>query len=390
MSRDLDSILAEVVEHAAAAARPAGAAAARRRGRRRTVVRTAVAGATAMVAAGTATAIVLAADPAPAGRGSTVVVTTPNTSPSGAPPPSASPSGSPSSGASASSTPTTASGGTGGRASVSLSLPAAFAAGAPTPFSYTVANRGPGRTARVTLDLGAPTSNTPGSAPNETAVLERRATDGSWQPVTVSYDAALGQDTARYGLPLPAHGTATEQLRLIPPGVATATVRVAVDGGGSASASAPLKTPALTATGPASASPGSAPEFDFTLTDPTPAAYSGIRLHLDAYGASPACAVAVFPSASWSVGGGWSTVSLGAGASGGGWPLLGTVALAPGQDVHLRVRLRMPSSPPSCLTRGQVAVIAELPGASAVLSEDRTGPTPGFDTRGESPFFAIG
>lgn len=77
--------------------------------------------------------------------------------------------------------------------------------------------------------------------------------------------------------------------------------------------------------------------------------------------------------------------------SGTEWPLLDTVSLAAGERLQITVRLPVPAALPSCLAKGQVALIAQTPGTNAAFQSSPVSgtATPGFTVSGDSPFFAI-
>ncbi len=377
-----EDLLSAVSAGAAAAARPPGSDAARARGRqrgmRRRVVLTAVPVALATVGG------LVGYSLAGSGSGPAPLPATPATAPAtAAPAPSASSAtGKP---ARAAATPT-----------LSLNLPNALAEGALNQVSFTVDNTGAARTTTVSVDLGTPTSATPNAtAPDEAAVAERLdPASGAWLSVPVQYQAvAVGPsaDVATFTLSLPAAGSVTQSLRIIPVGTTDVDLGVRLGGGGTPavtdSRDLPLVKPSLTAIGPATVSTATTSgEFDFTLTNSTAGSYSDIQLHLNAYGSTPDCSFSPFPTAQWSDGGAWQTVSLAT-----AWPLLDTVSLTPGQHVLVRVKLPVPATTPSCLARGQVGMIAQTPGAGNALQSGTPSDTqpPALNLLTDSPFFTV-
>lgn len=381
MSKEFDTTLSAVINLAAAAAEPQGPSAARARGRRRAARKHIMVSALslALVATGAGAGVALTTGDHPKGSAPATVVTGPSTTatPARPSPQPSQPAGPPHADA-----PT-----------LSLDLPIAFAAGAANRFAFTAVNPGAARNVTVTLDLGNPTSGAPGATqPNEQAVLERQdPSSGSWIQVPVAFSSADRHDTATYQMNLPARASATETLRLTPVGTQNATIGVSLSGSTfttvSQSRTVALTAPSLTGAGPASVKPGSTPEFDFTLTNSNSADYTGIQLYLTAYGSTAGCANSPFTGAQWTDGGAWQTTSL----PGAGWPMLGTVSLNAGQSKHIRVRIAVPATLPSCLAKGQVAMIAQTQGAQAAIGNSQPNSTarPGFSVRGDAPFFSI-
>lgn len=375
-----EDLLSAVSAGAAAAARPSGPAAARARGRRRSVQRR-VALTVVPLALATVGGLV-GYDLAGNGSGPAPLPAAPATAPATTAP-----------------APSTAATRTAARSAaptLSLNLPSALAEGALNQVSFTVANPGAARTATVSVDLGTPSAATPNAtAPDEAAVAERLdPASGTWVTVPVQYQAvAVGPsaDVATFALNLPAAGSVTQSLRIIPAGVTDVDLGVRVGGGTgqplTESRDLPLVEPSFKATGPASVTTATTSgEFDFTLTDSTAGSYSGVQLLLDAYGSTADCSFNPFPTAQWSDGGAWHTVALTT-----GWPLLDTVSLTPGQSVLVRVKLPVPATAPSCLARGQVGMIAQTPGAGNAIqvgSPSGTQP-PALNLRTDSPFFDV-
>jgi hypothetical protein len=189
-------------------------------------------------------------------------------------------------------------------------------------------------------------------------------------------------DIATYQLGLPTRASVTEELRLIPGGVATATIHVSLKGSSFATVAHTvtlrLVTPTLTATGPSSVVPGSQPEFDFTLTNTTAADYTDVQL-----------GVAAYPLTCY--GGNFSVLRY----NGGWWQHTGSsgltspvaaISLNAGQSVRIRLRLYAPPNRPGCTTKGQVAVAAWLPGSAVVTGYAPHVTTPGFSVSGDPPF----
>jgi hypothetical protein len=380
MSENFDELLSGLAAAAAGATSPQGPAAARRRGKQR-VTRRRV---TASVLS--AALVVGAAGAALAARG-----------PSGVPAPvthSGSPRPNPSADATATAPSPSASSATpaDGAPTLSLTLPASLAQGTRNPVGLAVTNPGPAKTATVTVDLGRPSTYVPDSrTPADKAVLERQdpGGGGAWVAVPVTLSGAF-HDVATYQLDLPAHATANETLRVIPAGGVGATISVRLSVSGFAavtrSATRPLVSPTITATGPTSVTPGTTSgEFDFTVTNATLGDYTGIHLYLDAYGSTAVCTTLVFPTAQWSDGGSWHTVSLSE-----QWPLFDTIALSHGHSAVIRVRLAVPATLDPCLKEGQAALIAQnLVGDAPALGDSNPGLVPLFSVRGDAPFFQI-
>ena len=381
-----EDLLSAVSAGAAAAARPSGSAAARARGQRRGTRRRMAMAAfpVALAAVGAVVGYHLAGNgsgPAPLPAAS---ATAPATT---GPAPSAS-----ATGTAAASTPPT----------LSLNLPSALAEGALTQVSFTVDNPGAARAVTVSVDLGTPTAATPyATAPNEVAVAEQLdPTSGAWVSVPVQYQAvAVGPsaDVATFALNLPAAGSVTQSLRIIPVGATDVYLGVRLGAadraGGSGSQlvtesrDLPLVRPSFTAIGPGAVTTGTTSgEFDFTLTDSTTGSYSGVQLYLNAAGSTSDCSFNPFPTAQWSDGGAWRTVSLAT-----AWPLLDTVSLTPGQSVVVKVKLPVPATAPACLARGQVGIIAETPGADNAIQTGTPGNTqpPALNLLTDSPFFNV-
>jgi len=376
-----EDLLSAVSVGAAAAARPPGPAAARARGRRRGIQRR-----VAMTAFPMALAVVGAVvgyNLAGSGSGPTPLPAAPVTAPATTAP---APSTSTTSGTAARSAAPT----------LSLNLPSALAESALNQISFTVDNPGAARTATVSVDLGTPTVPTPyATTPDESAVAERLdPASGAWVSVPVQYRAvAVGRsaDVATFALNLPAAGSVTQSLRIIPVGFTDAELDVRLSGGSSKPVSEsrdlPLVEPSFTATGPRAVTTGATSgESDFTLTDSTTRPYAGVQLHLDAGGSTSDCSFSPFPDAQWSDGGAWHTVSLV-----GDWPLLDTVSLSPGQSIVVRVKLPVPATVPSCLARGQVSMIVQTPGAGTAVQNGTPGNNlpPGLDLRADAPFFTV-
>jgi hypothetical protein len=363
MSENFDELLSGLAAAAAGASRPLGSVAARERGRQRTMRRR-LAVSTLSVAL-----IVGAAGAAFAARGSSGVPT-PATS-FGKPTPSVA-TASPANGVPA----------------LSLTVPAALARGTKNLVGFTVINPGTARTATVTVDLGEPIMSTPnGRTPIQQATVERQDPGtGNWVPVPVTLSGSL-HDVATYDLDLAAQATATQNLRVIPVGAETATFAVGLNVNGSApvtqSATLPLVVPTWTATGPATVTRGTTSgEFDFSLTNTTGADYTGVHLSLISYEAP--CGTTVFPTAQWSDGGAWRTVSLS-----GDWSQLETIALGNGQTTVIRVRLVVPSTIlASCIDKeAEVSMAAD--NSTAVNYAIQPTRVPSFGNRGDAPFFQV-
>jgi hypothetical protein len=375
MSENFDELLSGLADAAAGASRPRGPVAARKRAKQRTMRRR-LAVSTLSVALIVGAAGVAYAAHAPSG------VPTPVTN-SGSPAPSAS-------GVPISPSPTATSPAN-GAPTVSLTVPAALAKGTKNLVGFAVTNPGVATTATVTVDLGEPAVLTPNSrSPIEQGTVERQDPGtGNWIAVPVTVSGSL-HDVATYNLDLAAQATATQNLRVTPVGVVTATFAVSLSVNGSApvtqSASVLLTAPTLTATGPTTVTRGTTSgDFQFSLTNATAGDYTGVHLYLTAYGSTAGCPTSVFSTAQWSDGGTWRTVSLSA-----QWSLLDAVALGHGQTTVISVRLAVPSTVASCLDKGQVALIAETPGGDSSMG-DATPPTlaPSFSVRGDSPFFQL-
>jgi hypothetical protein len=276
---------------------------------------------------------------------------------------------------------------------LSLRFPAHMAEGELNSASFTVSNPGAARTVTVQVQVDGLTGSTPNaSAPNEKAIMQRHdPATGSWTdlPVTEISPASGGfGDQATYPLRLAAQHSVTERLRLVPGGVQNTTITVTLSGPSFAevtqTATLPLVAPTLTVAGPSAVAPATTPEFDFTLTDGTAANYRNVNIGVMAYGSTPQCATTPFPAVRWSDGRGWQTQSMGNLS-----PSAGTISVGAGQSIEIRVKLDVPGTLPSCLTKGQVSVQVWLPGGgSAVAGPTPDGP-PGFFVRGDSPFFSI-
>ncbi|MHA6765620.1 hypothetical protein [Streptacidiphilus sp. PAMC 29251] len=375
----VDQLLAGLAEGAARTARAQGPEAARRRGRKRTMRRrialSALSLAVLVGGIGTAFAVTGGSGQSPAvvapSSSSPVPVLVPSAS---APAPSASTS------ASTEGTPAAA-------PVLALKLPSQLAQGTSNQVGFTVANPGPARTVDVLLDLGNPASAHPGStAPDERARAVRLdPATGTPRDLPVSYTSGVGgfTDTAAYRLALPADGSVTERLFVVPAGSKTVTfgVRLSPPGGPAVvrTRTLPLVDPSLTATGPASVTTGTTSgTFTFTLDNTTGAAYDGIQLRSEAGGSTPDCDFTPFQTFSWSEDGGpWRTASLGSGQ-----PLLDTVQLAAGQRLVVRLRLTVPGNPASCLGKGFVSLNAasadgEIGAANTAAAPGDTGAPPG-------------
>ncbi|MFC1431695.1 hypothetical protein ACEZDB_13675 [Streptacidiphilus sp. N1-3] len=277
---------------------------------------------------------------------------------------------------------------------LALQLPSQLAQGAVNPVGFTVSNPGPARTVDVLLDLGSPASAHPGAtAPDERAVVQRQdPATGAVQALPVSYTSGAGgfTDTAAYRLALPAGGTATERLWVVPVGSKSVAfgVRLSPPGGPAVvrTMTLPLVDPSLTATGPASVSAGSASgTFSFTLDNTTGAPYYGVQLRAQAGGSTPSCDFTPFRTFSWSEGGPWHTASLGS-----GWPLLDTVQLDAGQRMVVQLRLAVPGTLASCLGRGFVSLNAASADGEMGAANTATAPgTPGLDLEAQAPIFTV-
>ena len=390
MSGDFDGTLAGVINHAAGAAQPQGPAAARAKGRKRTMrKRIILSSASFVLVAGGAIGAAFAVG---GDRGApTVTASGPHPAPtarlSSVQPsaPAAASSSAPSAGASTV-TPT-----------LSLDLPASFAAGTTNDFGFTVDNPGPARSVVVTLDLGTPTTVAPSAHnPNEQAVLDRQVSaGGSWSPVPVTFfTSASGSlvDTATYRFDLPARARTTENLRLIPVGSVPSDTEIGVtlSGGGipalAQSKAVPLITLTMTVAGPSVVAAGSTQMFDFTLANTTLADYPAFLLYLYPYAIPTTCDPALFTTAQWSDGGAMRTVALPA----KNWLLLGTISLASGQSQQIIVELRVPATLASCVNRGQVALVAMTGDISSIHDGDfSTTAIPNFAVTGDSSIFTI-
>jgi hypothetical protein len=260
-------------------------------------------------------------------------------------------------------------------------------------FGFTVDNPGAAQSVTVTVAVSDPANQTPPSGgPENLAVLERQdPADGPWSALSlVVASRYFGPDTGSYQLDLPAEATTTEHLRVNPLGSTTFGSEIAVTLGGSGvptveqSKTVSLVEPTIASSGPSSVTPGSTQDFDFTITNNTSGAYTGIQLSLTAYGTTPACDVLPFATAEWSDGGAMQQATF---TSGSQWDVLTTVLLAPGQSRQIAVQLPVPSSLASCLTGGDVALDVQELGGGAGFPVSGTGPqSPSIALRGDVPF----